>query len=48
MQQICNNELLKLKDMDWLSIHASLYMHFCVWFLFGIVYKNSIYDILNQ
>jgi len=23
-------------------------MHFCVWILFGIYYKDSIYDMLRQ
>jgi hypothetical protein len=48
MQQIYNNDFLKLKNMDWFSICASLYMHFFVWFLFGTSYSDSICDILKQ
>jgi hypothetical protein len=47
MQQIYNNDFLKLKNMDWFSICASLYMHFFVWFLFGIFYKDM-YDLLKE
>jgi hypothetical protein len=47
MPHIYNNEFLKLKNMDWLSIYVFLYMHFCVWFLFEISYMDSIYNILK-
>jgi hypothetical protein len=33
--------------MNWFFVHVFLYIH-CVWFLFGISYKDSIYDILMQ
>jgi hypothetical protein len=34
--------------MDWFTVCAFIYMHFCVWILFGIYYKDSIYDMLKQ
>jgi hypothetical protein len=34
--------------MDQFAICAFIYMHFCVWILFGIYYKDSIYDISKQ
>jgi hypothetical protein len=39
---------MKLKNMDWFVLCASIYMHFFVWILFGIYYSDSIYDILKQ
>jgi hypothetical protein len=48
IHQICSNGLLKLKNMDWFAIYAFIYMHFCVWILFGIYYRDSIYDMLKQ
>jgi hypothetical protein len=45
MHKTYSNELLKLKNMNWFYIYTSLYMHFCVWFLFGISYKDiEMYD----
>jgi hypothetical protein len=46
IHQIYNNGLLKLKNMDWFVVYASIYMHFFVWILFGIYYKDSIYGML--
>jgi len=43
-----SNELLKLKNMDGFTVCAIIYMHFCVWILFGIYYVDLIYDILKQ
>jgi hypothetical protein len=43
--QIYNNGLLKLKNMDWFVLCASIYMYFCAWILFGIYYRVSIYDM---
>jgi hypothetical protein len=40
--------LLKLKNMDWFVVCAFIYMHFSVWILFGIYYRDSIYDMLKQ
>ncbi len=48
IHQIYSNGLLKLKYMDWFVICAFIYMHFCVWILFGIYNNNSIYDMLRQ
>ncbi len=48
IHQKYSNGLLKLKNMDWFVVCASIYMHFCVWILFGIYYKDSIYDMLKQ
>jgi hypothetical protein len=48
IHQIYNNGLLKLKNMDWFVVCAFICMHFCVKFLFGIYYKESIYDMLKQ
>jgi hypothetical protein len=45
IHQIYNNGLLKLKIMEWFVICASIYMHFCVWILFGLYYRDSIYDM---
>ncbi len=45
---ISNNGLLKLKNMAWFAICAFIYMHFFVWILFGIYYRDSIYDMLKQ
>jgi hypothetical protein len=42
------NGLLKLKNMDRFAICASIYMHFCVWILFGIYYRDLIYDMLKN
>jgi hypothetical protein len=44
MHQIYNCEVLKLKNDFYLFF---LYMYFCVWFLFGISYKDLMYDILK-
>ncbi len=46
--QIYSNGLLKLKNMDCFIDCASIYMHFCVWILFGTYYRDSIYDMLKQ
>jgi len=43
--KIYNTWLLKLKNMDWFIVCAFLYMHFCVWILFRIYYRDSIYDM---
>jgi len=48
MLKIYNNGLLKLKNMDWFVVCASIYMHFSVWILFEIYYRDSIYDMLKQ
>jgi len=48
IHQIYSNGLLKLKNMDWFIACASIYMHFCVWILFGTYYRDSIYDMLKQ
>jgi hypothetical protein len=48
IHQIYSNGLLKLKNMDWFALYASIYMHFCVWILFGIYNRDSIYEILKQ
>jgi hypothetical protein len=48
MHQIYNNTFLNLKNMNWFFLYAFLYMHLGVWFLFGISYKDSMYDILKQ
>ncbi len=48
IHQIYSNGLLKLKNMDQFAICAFIYMHFCVWILFGIYYGDSIYDKLKQ
>jgi hypothetical protein len=48
MHQIYKYGFFKLKNMDWFSICAYLYMHFFVWFLFGTSYSDSICDILKQ
>jgi hypothetical protein len=48
MHQIYSNGLLKLKNMDWFTICAFIYMHFCVWILFGIDYKDPICDMLKH
>jgi hypothetical protein len=29
-------------------VYAFIYMHSCVWILFGIYYSNSIYDMFKQ
>jgi hypothetical protein len=34
--------------MDYFVVCASLYMHFLVWILFGVYYRDSIYDMLKQ
>jgi hypothetical protein len=34
--------------MEWFIVYAFIYMHFCVWILFGVYYSNSIYDMLKQ
>jgi hypothetical protein len=47
MHQIYNNGLLKLKTLDWFSSCDFLYMHFCVWFLFGVS-KDLIYDFFKR
>ncbi len=47
IHQIYSNGLLKLKNMDWFIVYASIYMNFCVWILFGIYYGDSIYDIFK-
>jgi hypothetical protein len=46
--QIYSNGLLKLKNIDQFTVCAFIYMHFCVWILFGIYYRDSIYDMLKQ
>jgi hypothetical protein len=46
--KICSNGLLKLKNMDWFIVCAFIYMHLCVWILFGIYHRDSIYDMLKQ
>jgi len=43
-----SNGLLKLKNMDWFIVYAFIYMHFFVLILFGIYYRDSIYDMLKQ
>jgi hypothetical protein len=48
IHQIYGNEFFKLKNMDWFIVCASIYMHFCLWILFGIYYRDSIYDMLKQ
>jgi hypothetical protein len=47
MHQIYFNELLKSKNMDWFVVCAFIYIHFYVWILFGIYYKDSIYVMLK-
>jgi hypothetical protein len=46
--QIYSNVLLKLKNMDWFVVCVFIYIHFLVWILFGIYYRESIYDMLKQ
>jgi hypothetical protein len=42
MHQIYSNEsFFEVHKYGLVSIYASLYMHFYVWFLFWIFYKNS-------
>jgi hypothetical protein len=42
MHQIYSNEsFFEVQKYGLVSIYASLYMHFYVWFLFWIFYKNS-------
>ncbi len=43
IHQIYNNGLLKLKNMDNFVVGVSIYMHFCLWILFGIYYRDSIH-----
>jgi len=45
IHKIYSNGLLKLKNMDWFVVYAFIYMHIYVWILFGIYYKDSIYDM---
>jgi hypothetical protein len=49
MHQIyCNGSLFEVEKYGLVSTYASQYMHFYVWFLFWMFYKDSIYDILKQ
>ncbi len=48
MHQIFSNGFLKLKNMNQFFICVFSYMHFFVWFLFGIFYKDSMYDLLKE
>jgi hypothetical protein len=48
IHQIYSNGFLKLKNMNWFIVCASIHMHFCVWILFGIYYRDSIYVMLKQ
>jgi hypothetical protein len=48
MHQIFSNGFLKLKNMNQIFICVFSYMHFFVWFLFGIFYKDSMYDLLKE
>ncbi len=48
VHQKYSNGLLKLKNMDWVVVCVSIYMHFCVWILFQIYYGDAIYDKLKQ
>ncbi len=41
-------DFLKLKNMDRSIVCAPIYMHFFVWILFEIYYRDSIYDMLKQ